>query len=86
MKTLRIEYQELIRMKEMIETDEFQKYIMKPIYEELDKLKNAYDCESLRELHTVKGKKQGIKTIIEILKNIDAELKNKQYEIENPLA
>jgi hypothetical protein len=75
------EYQELIRMKEMIESTEFQKFIMKPLYEELDFLKNAYDCQSLRELSTVKGKKQGLKWIIERLKQIDTDLKNKKFEI-----
>jgi hypothetical protein len=77
------EFEELLDMRSKIQSPVFQKYIVKPIYEEMDKLKSAYDCDSLRELHTIKGKKQGLKFFIEILKQIDKEYANKLYEIEN---
>jgi hypothetical protein len=76
------QFDELIRMREMIESDEFQKFIMKPLYEEIGKLKDAYDCESLRELHAIKGKKQGLKWMIENLKELDIALKNAKHDIE----
>ena len=55
---------------------------MKPLYEEMDKLKDAYDCDSLKELATLKGKKDGLKYLIELLKRTDVEIKNCKYELE----
>ena len=75
-------FEELTRMVEMVESSEFQEFVMKPIMEEMDTLKNAYDCQSLRELSTVKGKKQGLKFIIEVLKQIHTDRENAIYEIE----
>ena len=65
-----------------IESEIFQEKIMKPLYAELERVKNAYDCESLRELSTMKGKKQGLKFIIELLKRVQNEYNSAQYEIE----
>jgi len=73
----------LFELKAQIKSFPFQEYLVKPIREELDKQKNAYDCESLRELATVKGKKQGLTFFIDTLKKIDQEIKNLKYEIEN---
>jgi len=73
----------LFELKAQIKSFPFQEYLVKPIREELDKQKNAYDCESLRELATVKGKKQGLTFFINTLKNIDQDIKNLKYEIEN---
>jgi hypothetical protein len=77
------EFNELLSMRQMIETAEFQKFIMQPLLEEIDKLKDAYDCQSLRELSTVKGKKQGLSWLIENLKQIDCDYKNKKRELSN---
>lgn len=79
---IKAKFEELTRAKQMLESDEFQKYIMQPVFEEMDKLKNAYDCESLRELSTVKGKKQGLKFIIGLSKQINSDRENTHYEIE----
>lgn len=73
----------LFELKAQIESFPFQEYLVKPIREELDKQKNAYDCGSLRELATVKGKKQGLTFFIDTLKKIDQDIKNLKYEIEN---
>jgi len=80
---LKEKLQQLYQLKISIESKGFQEYVMKPLYEELKKLKDAYDCESLRELSTVKGKKQGLKFIIELLKRVDVEIKNTKYELES---
>lgn len=48
----------------------------------MDKQKNAYDCESLRELSVVKGKKQGLEFFIKLLKGVDKDIKNLKYELE----
>lgn len=66
-----------------IQSEVFQTFIMKPLYEELDKQKNAYDCESLKELWRVKGKKDGIKFLIDTLKRVDLEWSNTKLEIES---
>ena len=73
----------LFELKAQIESFPFQENLVKPIREEIEKQKNAYDCESLRELATVKGKKQGLTFFINTLKNIDQDIKNLKYEIEN---
>lgn len=72
----------LFELKAQIESFPFQEYLVKPVLEELDKQKNAYDCESLRELSIVKGKKQGLMFLINTLKNIDQDIKNLKYELE----
>lgn len=74
---------ELYELKIKIESKEFQHYIMKPLYEELDSLGKAYEQNSLRELATLKGRKQGLSFIIKLLKEIDAQVKNLKYEIGN---
>ena len=74
--------QDLYALKLAIESKAFQENIMKPLFEELDKTKNAYDCESLRELATVKGRKQGLMFIIKRLKEIDKDIKNLKYELD----
>jgi len=73
----------LFVLKSQIESFPFQEFLVKPMKEELEKLKNAYDCESLRELATVKGKKQGLLFLLTTLKNIDLDIKNLKHEIEN---
>lgn len=72
----------LFELKAQIESFPFQEYLVKPVLEELDKQKNAYDCESLRELSVVKGKKQGLMFLINTLKNVDQDIKNLKYELE----
>lgn len=72
----------LYELKSYIESPIFQEQIMKPLFNEMDKLKNAYDCESLRELSQVKGKKQGLKFIIKLLKDIETDIKNTRFDIE----
>lgn len=72
----------LFELKAQIESFPFQEYLVKPVYAELDKQKNAYDCESLRELSVVKGKKQGLGFLIDLLKGVDQEIKNLKYELE----
>ena len=74
---------ELYAVKRGIESKEFQFYVMKPLYAELDKLKNAFDCTTLAELSLLKGRKQGLTKMIDIFKSIETDIKNLKYEIEN---
>jgi hypothetical protein len=78
---LKQQFDELLIVREQIETPEFQKFIMLPLKEEIDNLKNAYDCKTLTELATLKGKKQGLEWLIETLKQIDCDYKNIKNEL-----
>ena len=70
-------------LKLYIESGEFQEWIMKPLFAELDKQKFAYDCKTLNELATVKGKKEGLMFMIKLLKEVDRQIKNTRLDIEN---
>lgn len=72
----------LFELKAQIESFPFQEFLVKPVFAEMDKQKNAYDCESLRELSVVKGKKQGLEFFIKLLKGVDKDIKNLKYELE----
>ncbi len=72
---------ELFAVKRSYQSKEFQEYVMKPLYEELEKLKSAYDCKTLSELATLKGRKQGLTRIIDIFKDIENDIKNLKDEI-----
>jgi hypothetical protein len=74
--------EDLYSLKNAIESRGFQEYIMKPLYAEIDKQREAYDCESLKELWKVKGKKQGLMFLIKLLKEIDRQIKNTKLDIE----
>jgi len=80
---LQEEYNKLLELKGNIESEAFQEKIMQPLFKELEKQKNAYDCESLRELSVVKGKKQGLTFIIKLLKQVEIDLNNKKNEIDD---
>jgi len=73
---------ELYAVKRSIESKEFQDYVMKPLFAELDKLKEAYDCKTLTELSLIKGRQQGLKKVIDIFKQIETEIKNLKFKIE----
>jgi hypothetical protein len=75
--------EELYSLKNFIESSEFQKFIMKPLFEELDKQKNAYECESLKELWKVKGNKDGLMFLIKLLKEVDRKIKNTKLDLES---
>ena len=73
---------DLLTLKGYIETKVFQDNVMKPLFAELDKQKNAYDCKTLQELANVKGKKDGLLFLIELFKTIDNDIKNLKYELD----
>jgi hypothetical protein len=74
---------ELWALKLKIESQEFQKYVMKPLYAEMEKLKEAYNCKTLTELSLMKGRQQGLSKIIDIFKGIETDIKNTKYELES---
>lgn len=72
----------LNELKSYIESAVFQDCIMKPLYDELDKLKASYECDTLKELHRTKGEAIGLKKMIDILKQVEVDMKNAQTEYE----
>lgn len=54
------ELEELIYVKDMVESPLFQKYFSIPFKEERRKLKYAYDCKTLVDMAKMKGKKEGL--------------------------
>lgn len=81
--TLQEELDEIIQLRAMIESGVFQKRLMKPLMKELDKVKNAYDCKTLSELATVKGKKDGLMFMLKLLKQVNQDYLDKKLEIDN---
>jgi hypothetical protein len=74
---------ELYAVKRSVESQEFQKHVMKPLLKELDKLKDAYDCKTLAELSELRGRNWGLKRTIDIFKQIETDIKSLKFEIES---
>jgi hypothetical protein len=77
------ELDKLYELKGNIESEAFQEYLCKPLRKEQDRLKNAYDCKSLTELATVKGKKQGIDLFFKQLEYVNTRIDDLKTEIED---
>lgn len=60
--------QELRDLMIAIESPAFQELVMKPIIKELDSLKAAYDCDTVKEMARLKGKREGLRIVIDRLK------------------
>lgn len=75
--------QNLIDLKGYIETEAFQEFIVKAVDKELEKLKASYDCNTLEELAEVKGKKEGLELLRKILKQVNVDLKNTKFDLED---
>ena len=81
--TLQEQHKELYEVRRMVENKLFQKYFAEPIKKYQDALGKSYDCKTLQELATLKGKYQGSDKFFKILKEIDNDFKNSKYDIEN---
>ena len=77
------ELDELYDLKIKIQSKVFQNRIMQPVIKELEKLKSAYDCNTTEEIANIKGRRDGIMFLINLLKQTDNDLKNKKFEIDN---
>lgn len=77
------ELNELQEFKAMVQSRLFQKYLMEPIKNEIDGLKRAYDCGSVKEIAELKGKYKGLKFVVDILKQNENKTKNLIFEIDN---
>lgn len=83
MQTLQEEIAELMTMHNTIQSAVFQKYLMKPMKEERDKLRTAFFSDSLKEQWRKGGKQEGINVFLNLIENIHSDLKNKLQEVED---
>lgn len=74
------ELQELKEAQDCKNSEIFQKYFVSPVYKELENLKSAYSCETLRELSRIKGKKEGLEFFLKLLKKVDENHKLKSID------
>jgi hypothetical protein len=77
------ELEELYEWKIIVEMRIFQKFLMEPLKKKIESLKNAYDCDNLRELHSLKGEEKGLRYVISLLKEKDNDLRNKKTEVDD---
>lgn len=80
--TLQQKLEELFEIKLQIESPIFQKYLCQPLREKQGNLKVNFFSDTLKDSWRKGGKHEGIEEFFEILKDIDTEIKNTKYEIE----
>lgn len=73
---------QLFDLKAYIETPVFQEYLVQPIYKELDKLKSASKCKTWDDVCELKGEEKGLRFMVKLLKEVDREIKNTRFDIE----
>ena len=79
--TLQKEINELEEVKVLKNSSLFQKYFAQPVFDELNGMKSAYSCDTLKELHRLKGKREGLKFFLSLLKSIDEDYKIKKAQL-----
>lgn len=78
---IRAEIGELNTVKEMIQTELFQRYFAKPMKEERDKLRSNFFSDSLKESWRKGGRKEGIELFFKLIEGVHQELKDKMLEV-----
>jgi hypothetical protein len=81
--TTQDKYQQLVDLKGYIETEAFQNFIMKPLYDEMAKVKKLRDLKSWDETCKAKGQEIGLEKLKDILKQVEIDLKNTRTELED---
>lgn len=74
---------EALDAKAMIEGELFQKFFAKRIKKEKEKLKFAYECDSIAELKYLKGKVSGLDIFLKVCKELDTEIRYLKNELGN---
>lgn len=82
MATLQQELEELINVKNLIESSEFQKFFVAPMREKQNELRVSFFSDSLKDAWRKGGRMEGLKEFFEILKQIDVDYRNKKDEFE----
>lgn len=80
---LEMELAALHAVRGMVESDEFRKIVLEPVKRALESLKDSYDCDSLKELGEVKGKKEGLRVFLDIVEGLNQQIQNKQFDVDN---
>ncbi len=80
--TLKDEVAELMAIKNMVQTEVFQKYFAKPMKEERDKLRTDFFSDDLKESWRKGGKQEGIQFWMSLVEQANVDLKNKLEELE----
>lgn len=80
--TLKDEVAELMAIKNMVQTEVFQKYFAKPMKEERDKLRTDFFSDDLKESWRKGGKQEGIQIWMSLVEQANVDLKNKLEELE----
>ena len=81
--TLQVEIGELNTVKEMIQTELFQRYFAKPMKEERDKLRTDFYSDTLKESWRKGGKQEGIELFFGLVEGVHQDLKDKLQEVED---
>ena len=81
--TLQVEIGELNTVKEMIQTELFQRYFAKPMKEERDKLRTDFYSDTLKESWRKGGKQEGIELFFKLVEGVHQDLKDKRQEVED---
>lgn len=80
--TLQREYQQLLEMVRIIEGEEFQKFIVKPLKDYRYKQKNNFFSDSLKDQWRKGGRVEAINEFLKILAKVKLDCKNKLTELE----
>lgn len=81
--TLQLEIAEMNAVRGMFSSDEFRKFVTEPLEQEKAILRSAYDCKDMLELATIKGKKEGLDFLLDIIDGIGTRISNKEFELDN---
>ena len=71
----------LYTVKTYIETFEFQEFIMKPIFAELEKIQKLKGYKSWDEVLKAQGKEAGLMKLIDLLKANELDIKNTRTDM-----
>jgi|GEM_PF-2082183 len=73
---------ELSDVQSFLNNENVKKHFLQPFEYEKDVLKNSYDCDTLKELYFIKGKKKGLFFIDEIIESIENEIGQLRKDID----
>lgn len=74
---------EYFTLKQSVESEEFQKHVMKPLFEELDKIQKLKSYKSWEEVLKAQGKEAGLLKLVEILKANETHIKNLKFDLKS---
>ncbi len=76
------ELKELENVSHYVDTPEFKRHITKLIEERLGELKHSYDCKTLSELATMKGRAKELSFVLNLINGAKEEFMLKKDEFE----